>query len=308
MKVYAVFWRCLMAMAVVIPLSLVGSVPPAYAAYWVLRPITDGQIDQTYLYDTYNPNAGTYHKGVDFPYPTGTTVRAVASGTVVDYWEDYLNGTQWPNTSTVFGNFVLLRHDQQYAGLYVYSIYAHLAYNSVVPALNQHVNAGEAIAQVDSTGLATGPHLHLQINQTSSANATISNPDPYTISRNPELWLQLLPGTATVIGVVRDEWGNPVSYLRIRGLAKSNPNYTYIYTYWNTSGANRDNVLQENFGTTDVTPGTYSGIYADEQDEAGRWRFYRTLGTDVTITADQVNYVALYLAYLPLLSRAAGGW
>ncbi|WP_299531956.1 peptidoglycan DD-metalloendopeptidase family protein [uncultured Streptomyces sp.] len=89
--------------------------------------------------------ASGYHTGVDFPVPTGTTVKAVASGTVVS--------AGWAGA---YGYEVVIRH-----GDGRYSQYAHLSALHV--RAGQQVAAGRSIARSGSTGNSTGPHLHFEI-------------------------------------------------------------------------------------------------------------------------------------------------
>ncbi|WP_405690268.1 transglycosylase family protein [Streptomyces sp. NBC_01185] len=86
-----------------------------------------------------------YHTGVDFPVPTGTSVKAVASGTVVS--------AGWAGA---YGYEVVIRH-----GDGRYSQYAHLS--SLHVRAGQQVGSGQRIARSGSTGNSTGPHLHFEI-------------------------------------------------------------------------------------------------------------------------------------------------
>lgn len=86
-----------------------------------------------------------YHTGVDFPVPTGTSVKAVGSGTVVS--------AGWGGA---YGYQVVIRH-----GDGKYSQYAHLS--SLLVRSGQHVGGGQRIARSGSTGNVTGPHLHFEI-------------------------------------------------------------------------------------------------------------------------------------------------
>ncbi|MFI9611649.1 transglycosylase family protein [Streptomyces sp. NPDC052023] len=86
-----------------------------------------------------------YHTGVDFPAPTGTSVKAVGAGQVVD--------AGWGGS---FGYQVVIRHSDGR-----YSQYAHLSAISVRPG--QSVSAGQRIGRVGSTGNSTGPHLHFEV-------------------------------------------------------------------------------------------------------------------------------------------------
>lgn len=86
-----------------------------------------------------------YHTGVDFPVPTGTSVKAVASGHVVS--------AGWGGS---FGYQVVIRH-----GDGRYTQYAHLSAISVRDG--QSVVAGQRIGRSGSTGNSTGPHLHFEV-------------------------------------------------------------------------------------------------------------------------------------------------
>lgn len=86
-----------------------------------------------------------YHTGVDFPVPTGTSVKAVGSGTVVS--------AGWGGA---YGYQIVIRH-----GDGKYSQYAHLS--SLLVRSGQHVGGGQRIARSGSTGNVTGPHLHFEI-------------------------------------------------------------------------------------------------------------------------------------------------
>ncbi|MET9441275.1 transglycosylase family protein [Streptomyces sp. NPDC006610] len=86
-----------------------------------------------------------YHTGVDFPVPTGTSVKSVAQGRVVS--------AGWAGS---FGYEVIVRHDDGR-----YSQYAHLSAISVKSG--QPVSAGQRIGRSGSTGNSTGPHLHFEV-------------------------------------------------------------------------------------------------------------------------------------------------
>lgn len=86
-----------------------------------------------------------YHTGVDFPVPTGTSVKAVASGRVVS--------SGWAGA---YGYEVVIRHEDGR-----YSQYAHLSALNVKEG--QSVSSGQRIARSGSTGNSTGPHLHFEI-------------------------------------------------------------------------------------------------------------------------------------------------
>ncbi|MDQ1006861.1 murein DD-endopeptidase MepM/ murein hydrolase activator NlpD [Streptomyces sp. V4I23] len=86
-----------------------------------------------------------YHTGVDFPVPTGTSVKAVAPGTVVS--------AGWAGA---YGYEIVIRHRDGR-----YSQYAHLS--ALTVRAGQKVTSGQRIARSGSTGNSTGPHLHFEI-------------------------------------------------------------------------------------------------------------------------------------------------
>ncbi|WP_405901104.1 transglycosylase family protein [Streptomyces sp. NBC_00727] len=86
-----------------------------------------------------------YHTGVDFPVPTGTSVKAMAAGTVVS--------AGWAGP---YGYQVVIRHSDG-----KFSQYAHLS--SLLVRGGQHVGGGQRIARSGATGNVTGPHLHFEV-------------------------------------------------------------------------------------------------------------------------------------------------
>ena len=86
------------------------------------------------------------HPGIDISAPAGTSVRAIAAGTVVFAgWKD--NGG---------GYVVVLRHPDGMRSTYNHN-------QSVTVAAGARVIAGQRIARLGSTGRSTGPHLDLRI-------------------------------------------------------------------------------------------------------------------------------------------------
>uniref|UniRef100_A0AAU2VIU6 Transglycosylase family protein n=1 Tax=Streptomyces sp. NBC_00008 TaxID=2903610 RepID=A0AAU2VIU6_9ACTN len=86
-----------------------------------------------------------YHTGVDFPVPTGTSVKAMSSGTVVT--------AGWGGA---YGYQIVIRHSDG-----KYSQYAHLSALHV--RAGQRVGEGQRIARSGATGNVTGPHLHFEV-------------------------------------------------------------------------------------------------------------------------------------------------
>ncbi|WP_086768745.1 peptidoglycan DD-metalloendopeptidase family protein [Streptomyces bobili] len=92
-----------------------------------------------------------HHTGLDFPAPTGTSVRSVDAGSVIGV------GRGGP-----YGNNLEIRH-----GGGLTSLYAHLS--KMVVGLGEKVARGQQIGNVGATGNTTGPHLHLEARQSGRA-------------------------------------------------------------------------------------------------------------------------------------------
>jgi murein DD-endopeptidase MepM/ murein hydrolase activator NlpD len=85
------------------------------------------------------------HNGTDFGAPTGTPVRAVASGKVV-----------YAGSRGGHGRYVKLDHEGPWE-----TSYSHLSRIRV--SRGAKVRQGDIIGEVGMTGLATGPHLHYEM-------------------------------------------------------------------------------------------------------------------------------------------------
>ncbi|OJX72596.1 MAG: hypothetical protein BGO91_01250 [Leifsonia sp. 71-9] len=109
--------------------------------------------------------AGTalFHPGDDIGAACGTTIVAAAAGTVVE---------AGPNGS--YGNFVLIDH-----GGGVETAYGHIRDGGIGVTVGEVVAAGQAIAQVGSTGASTGCHLHLEVR----VNGLQIDPMPFFAAR-----------------------------------------------------------------------------------------------------------------------------
>ncbi|MEU8836269.1 LysM peptidoglycan-binding domain-containing M23 family metallopeptidase [Streptomyces sp900116325] len=85
------------------------------------------------------------HTGIDFPVSTGTSVKAITSGTVVT--------VGWGGA---YGNEVVVKHADGH-----YSQYGHLSALSV--SVGQTLSTGQQIGLSGATGNVTGPHLHFEV-------------------------------------------------------------------------------------------------------------------------------------------------
>ncbi len=87
------------------------------------------------------------HTGVDYAAPAGTPVVSIGDGVVIE--KGYKGGG---------GNTVKIRHNSTYT-----TAYLHLSKYGKDIAVGKHVNQGQVIGYVGSTGNSTGPHLDFRI-------------------------------------------------------------------------------------------------------------------------------------------------
>ncbi|MFN3368653.1 MAG: peptidoglycan DD-metalloendopeptidase family protein [Thermus sp.] len=111
-----------------------------------LKPLEGGRITSAFgTRRRYGTLFTSYHEGLDFAAPEGTPVRAVAEGVVV-----------LSERLRVRGEAVVLSH-----GMGLCTGYWHLAERRV--RVGERVRGGQVVGLLGSTGLSTGPHLHLEV-------------------------------------------------------------------------------------------------------------------------------------------------
>lgn len=111
------------------------------------------------------PN-GYYYGGIDWGVPTGTSILAAHSGTVITKRE-----------SGGYGNSVRITSEDN---VYM-TIYGHMKSFSVADGTK--VKAGDVIGLSDNTGNSTGPHLHFEARK----NGSPFDPAPYLVKTKEEL-------------------------------------------------------------------------------------------------------------------------
>lgn len=116
----------------------------AQAFIWPVQGRISGRFGNARVY---NGQAGAGHSGMDIAVPTGTPIKAPASGVI----------TFAASNLYLTGGTVLLDH-----GYGVSSNFLHLSRIDV--AVGQRVEQGQIIGAVGATGRATGPHLHWGMN------------------------------------------------------------------------------------------------------------------------------------------------
>ncbi|PHI19401.1 peptidase M23 [Lewinellaceae bacterium SD302] len=108
-------------------------------------PLKYGRVSSSYNLRRFHPilKRTRPHYGTDYAAPYGTPIHSVADGVIAEA------GRRGGN-----GNFVKVRHNQQYTTQY---LHMQKFAEGIKPGV--HVSQGDIIGYVGSTGLATGPHV-----------------------------------------------------------------------------------------------------------------------------------------------------
>lgn len=113
------------------------------------------------------------HPGVDIRMPVGTPLQSIMNGVVSRVGED-VGG---------FGHYIVIRHpnvpdpDRPTKTIVLYSVYAHLSETGVREG--EVVSKGQQIGKSGQSGLASGPHLHFQIDRDTFKDGTKVPYHPY---------------------------------------------------------------------------------------------------------------------------------
>lgn len=122
-----------------------------------IKPVS-GRVTSSYGYRIH-PILGykKLHTGIDFGAASGTPIKATRAGTVIR-----------ASYNSSYGNNVIIDH-----GNGITTLYAHMS--ALNTSSGAKVSQGQVIGFVGSTGMSTGPHLHLEFR----LNGNLVNPDSY---------------------------------------------------------------------------------------------------------------------------------
>jgi murein DD-endopeptidase MepM/ murein hydrolase activator NlpD len=87
------------------------------------------------------------HAGVDFGAPQGTPIHSAGDGVIAQAGREQ-----------GFGNTIIIKHNDRYK-----TLYGHMSRFAEGIRAGVHVNQGQVIGYVGSTGRSTGPHLHYEV-------------------------------------------------------------------------------------------------------------------------------------------------
>ncbi|OQA40195.1 MAG: Glycyl-glycine endopeptidase LytM precursor [Chloroflexi bacterium ADurb.Bin325] len=222
------------------------------AHLWLARPFAPQyQLAPAVTFPYGSTGGGRYvlHTGIDIGNPMSTPVLAMAEGVVVYAGDDRLR--LFGPKPSFYGNLVVVQLTRTVDRLPVYVLYGHL--DEVRVMTGQRVDAGDMIGAVGMTGIAIGPHLHVEVR--------VGRMDRWH-TLNPELWLAPLPGAGTVAGRVLTLDGAPVTDATVY-LYRGDALWRIGATYPAEETINSDPAWQENFVLSDIPAGNAQLVVRD---------------------------------------------
>lgn len=255
--------------------------PPLYPVPWAIspydhfffaRPIAADQTNwpiADYRYGGVFFGRDIVHTGVDIPSPEGTPIMAAGPGTVV--WVDWGLFRETPGDQTdPYGLAVAIRHDFGYNDQQLYTIYAHMSMANVI--VGQHVETGEIIGFVGSTGATTGPHVHFEVRFPRNS---------FFYTYNPELWIAPPQGWGVLAGRVMDSKNRLLNSIEVTVFSEQTKRTFITRTYGDGGALNPDPYYQENLVLGDLPAGIYKVTLKFEDKIRQTW---------VEIFPGQVSY------------------
>jgi hypothetical protein len=230
--------------------------------------------NKTYPYGHTRGGSLRPHHGVEFDVDYNTELLSVASGTIVVAGDD--SAVAYGPATNFYGNLIVIELDSKFDDTQpVYVLYGHLS--STLVTVGQHVEAEQVIALSGASGIADGPHLHLEVRV---------GQNDYDSTRNPLLWLYPFPDKGSVAG--RVIWANseaayeaPVQLRRVDGASRYAATTTYAH-----ESINSDEGWRENFVFDDVDAGYYEVTITvgGKSFETNVWVYpYRTSFVEIVI-------------------------
>jgi len=254
---------------------------PVIDHFWLGLPHPSGYTE------FYSPNyqfgstaGGRYriHHGVDIPNKMGTPILAMAEGEVVHAGPD--NPALLGPYNNFYGNAVVIRLNRRIStpegDQDVYVVLGHMS--EVYVERGQQVTPGDVVGAVGMTGIAVGPHLHVEVRVGQNS---------YLDSVNPALWMQNLPGTGAVAVRLLSADGRSWSGARLSLLRYENGGTRWVRTieiYPDAENIGPDPAWGENGALSDLAAGAYwiGGVINGEK-----------VGENITINAGETTFIEL---------------
>ena len=268
------------------PMALltVGETPEPHL--WLARPVREdahNRVERYYPYGATGQDQYPLHHGVEFINPTGTQAVAVGHARVEVAGHD--DEISYSYRTRFYGQLVILRLEQRYNDQPVFALYGHLS--KVYVQEGQLVDPGEPLGEIGMSGVALGPHLHFEVRVGENS---------YWDTRNPELWLDPLPGQGVIAGRVVGQDGQllPEVAVAISRAEAAGSAWRQAWTYTTrdirVNGSrgidhvNPDDGWTENGVMGDVPAGTYVvGVRVNGQ----------AYTQQVTVRDGEISYVVL---------------
>jgi murein DD-endopeptidase MepM/ murein hydrolase activator NlpD len=198
---------------------------------------------------------------------------AVGDGTVIYAGpDDRIQIGPWLD---FYGQAVVIEHDRQWENQPLYTAYGHVSQMFV--GVGQHVEAGQPIAEVGQLGVATGPHLHLEVRLGDGT---------YEDTRNPDLWVRPDPGHGVIAGRVVDyqDYFVPQQLITLHRAEEPSRFWRQTFTYPDNV-VNSDDDYVETFTFSDVPVGDYLlKTYFDR----------RQLTVPISVTNQTTSFIVLH--------------
>jgi len=234
--------------------------PPLYPVPWALSPYDHFYFTRPIAADQVNWPLADYrygaiftppyiHTGVDIDAPQGTPILAAGPGTIV--WADWGLLLESPGDhSDPYGQAVVIRMDFGYKGQQLFTVYAHMS--KIIAIVGQHVNTGDVIGLVGSTGHTTGPHVHFEVRL---------GVNSFYYTYNPELWMVPPEGWGVLVGRITNANNDTLQQLEVT-VRNVSTNKSWLIKTYGPGPVNHDPVYNENLVLSDLPAGLYKVTFS----------------------------------------------
>ena len=206
---------------------------------------------------------------------------AAADGEVI--WAGPLPSPR--NGINYYGNTIIIKHDWEWEGQEVYTLYAHTLEMFVKEG--EKVRTGQLLAGVGASGQVSGSHLHFEVRV---------GENNYWASRNPSLWLAPYEGWGTLAGRYVDRTGRmipnaSVAVFPIETTFEVNARQQRTYM---DERLKPDEVWNENFVISDLPAGRYLVVLTSET-EPGRFAQFEE---QIELLPGRTNFLLVQADYI----------
>lgn len=261
--------------------NFIPATAPAVDHYWLDQPHPTGY-NQFYSpnYQFGSTANGRYriHHGVDIANETGSPVLAMGEGEVVHAGPD--NPALLGPYNNFYGNAVVIRLNRRLptpeGEQDVYVVLGHMS--EVYVERGQQVTPDVVVGAVGMTGIAIGPHLHVEVRVGQNS---------YLHSVNPALWIRNPPGAGSVAVrlVTADNRSWPLARLSLLRYEGGSSRWVRTFEiYPDAENIRPDPAWGENGALSNLAAGSYwiGGVINGEK-----------VGQNITIYSGETTFVEL---------------